>query len=367
MNRYTIGHFCLANQSNAGDNFLFAAVKQVFETLHGPIRWIDYDLRSVTRIDQILRINISADAALVGGGGLFLADTNPNRYSGWQWKCPRYCVQLIRKPLVMYAIGYNRFPGQPEFGETFIKHVSLCLEKASFVGLRNHGSIRAVTNLVGDELGQRIRFQPCPSIFFRANTMVEREPMTLAINLAFDREKLRFKEHKRQIIEGICRSLARLEDSGWRILIVHHMPTDREWDKNAKQYLRRPEVVDLSFASAEQTARFYQRVSLAIGMRGHSQLIPFGQGCRIISLISHDKLAWFLDDIGMPELGIEVLDNDLEGKIVSLVERYNTGFDLYDRLSEAYHHLWEITVGNHEIISTALGIPFERKPANIDT
>ena len=131
-------------------------------------------------------------------------------------------------------------------------------------------------------------------------------------------------------------------------------------------FLKQPEIVDLSYRTAEEIAQYYQRVSLAIGMRGHSQAIPFGQGCRIISLISHDKLAWFLEDIGMPELGIEVLEEDLEEKLISLVEKYETSSNLYDQLIEARRRLWEITLENHEIISTELHIPFKRKPVSID-
>ena len=361
-----LAHFITPNIGSAGEHMLLMAVKQTFEALHGPVEWTDYNLRTRTKVRDILKINLSSQGAVIGGGGLFLRDTNPNRYSGWQWKCPRYSLRLLRKPLIMYAIGYNRFRGQPEFDDTFIKHVSLCLEKASFVGLRSHGSIRAVTNLVGEELGQRIRFQPCPSIFYKTTQRMEREPMTLAVVLALDREKFRFQEYKQQSIERICMALVRLEEMGWRILITRHHPLDESWEQEAMYRLQRPELVDLRFASADEIAQYYQRISLVVGMRGHGQLIPFGQGCRIISLISQEKMWWFLEDIGMPELGIEVLDDDLEEKLVGLVQTLCSRSNWEEQLVETRRRLWEITLGNHEIIATALGIPFERKPANID-
>ena len=98
-----------------------------------------------------------------------------------------------------------------------------------------------------------------------------------------------------------------------------------------------------------------------MGMRGHSQLIPFGQGCRIVALISQEKQKWFLEDIGIPKLGIEVLDDDLEDKLVSLVQECRDRSTLREQLIEARRHLWEITLENHEIISAALNIPFSRK------
>ena len=51
----------------------------------------------------------------------------------------------------------------------------------------------------------------------------------------------------------------------------------------------------------------YSRPALVIGMRGHAQMIPFGCGTPILSLVSHDKIQWFLDDIERPEWGIEMI------------------------------------------------------------
>ena len=41
-------------------------------------------------------------------------------------------------------------------------------------------------------------------------------------------------------------------------------------------------------------------------MRGHAQMIPFGLSKNIISIISHDKIGYFLEDVMMTEYGIDV-------------------------------------------------------------
>ena len=51
-------------------------------------------------------------------------------------------------------------------------------------------------------------------------------------------------------------------------------------------------------------------------MRGHAQLIPFGCNTPILSLISHDKLRWFLNDIDAVEWGVEVKEDNLKDTIV---------------------------------------------------
>ena len=65
----------------------------------------------------------------------------------------------------------------------------------------------------------------------------------------------------------------------------------------------------------EEFLNYYVQPELMIAMRGHAQMIPFGCKTPVISLISHDKLKWFLEDIEHPEWGIEVLDNEFEEKL----------------------------------------------------
>ena len=54
-------------------------------------------------------------------------------------------------------------------------------------------------------------------------------------------------------------------------------------------------------------------------------MIPFGCGIPIISLISHDKLKWFLQDLNREDWGIEVQANQIKQEIVDKVD------DIYAR------------------------------------
>ncbi|GAK93150.1 predicted protein [Nonlabens ulvanivorans] len=53
----------------------------------------------------------------------------------------------------------------------------------------------------------------------------------------------------------------------------------------------------------------YSKPKLVIGMRGHAQMIPFGCKTPIISIVSHNKLQWFLDDIGQSNWAVDVQSN----------------------------------------------------------
>ena len=42
--------------------------------------------------------------------------------------------------------------------------------------------------------------------------------------------------------------------------------------------LKEIKIIDLSKSSYEEIVYYYSKIDLAIGMRGHSQMIPFGLG-----------------------------------------------------------------------------------------
>jgi len=63
-------------------------------------------------------------------------------------------------------------------------------------------------------------------------------------------------------------------------------------------------------------------MNVVLAMRGHAQLISFGQSIPIVSLIYHNKLRWFLEDVNMPDTGVEVFDGFFADRVKELVEIY---------------------------------------------
>jgi polysaccharide pyruvyl transferase WcaK-like protein len=60
----------------------------------------------------------------------------------------------------------------------------------------------------------------------------------------------------------------------------------------------------------------YRAASLVVGMRGHATMIPFGLGTPVLSIISHPKMKYFLDDIERPQWGFDVHDPSLAGSLL---------------------------------------------------
>ena len=96
--------------------------------------------------------------------------------------------------------------------------------------------------------------------------------------------------------------------------------------------------------SMPEYVKLYSEPDLVIGMRGHAQMIPFGCGTPIISLVSHDKLQWFLDDIGHQEYGIEIHDPKLGAKLYKkATDILNNSNKFASELDVAKNKLFDIT------------------------
>jgi polysaccharide pyruvyl transferase WcaK-like protein len=345
------------NSGNGGDTLLFVAVRQLFQKEVAPTNFTLLQVRDQVTEETIEKIN-QHDALIIGGGGLLLADTNQNSISGWQWACPTELLDKIKVPIIVFAIGYNRFRGQSEFADVFHKNVCKLVEKSSFFGLRNYGSIEALKEYLPVELHKKLVFQPCPTTllnYFYPYSKPKNIEKSISVNIAFDRPHLRFGNQEDEILWNIAKILLSFQKKGWKIKLFNHIAKDKEariWFNAQGLY---PEEVNLFNVAPQVVIEEYSKVSLALGMRGHAQMIPFGLNVPILSLISHDKLGFFLDDIGHPEWGVEIKSpnfrNNLYDKLNLLTnELENTS----DKISNAQERLWEVTQQNLQSIKTSL-------------
>ena len=81
--------------------------------------------------------------------------------SDWQFNISNKNLNKIKIPIIVYGVGFNRFRGQPNFGEKFKKNIKILHKKSLFFGLRNQGSINQIKKIIGP-----IFFlQPCVTTF----------------------------------------------------------------------------------------------------------------------------------------------------------------------------------------------------------
>ena len=76
-------------------------------------------------------------------------------------------------------------------------------------------------------------------------------------------------------------------------------------------------------------------------------MIPFGCKTPVVSIISHDKLAWFLEDIEHPEWGVDVRDPELEQKLLEKsLYMLEHRAEICAQIEEAQDKLWAIMQEN---------------------
>jgi hypothetical protein len=270
--------------------------------------------------------NEHLDALVVGGGGLFLPDTAPNGNSGWQWNVTDEALAELTVPLIVYTVGYNLFNGQQVHGGRFADSIRALVEKAAFVGLRNHGSVAAVRRLVGPATAGTVEWLPCVTTVYGPRAgRPDGDPSASApvvhLNVAYDRESLRFGGGYPEFVAQLADFVRSLRGTA-AVRALAHAKTDERVvrDLRVEHDVRLP-VDPLYLMEPAAALDLVAGSSLVLGMRGHAGMIPFGVGTPIVSLVSHPKLQYFLDDVRHPEWGVGTSDPELAKKLEDLTRR----------------------------------------------
>ena len=342
---------------NTGDTILSHCVRNNFNTQFKQ-KWKLKRVTEPVSTQTISSINKSK-YLVVGGGGLLLPDSNPNNISGWQWSISKQQLQEINVPFIIYAIGYNYFPGQ-EPSDLFKKSLNDLISKADFFSLRNIGSIKRVKKLIPNEHHHKIHWQPCPTTSIRQNfknlpkkTLIKKN--AVAINVAFDRYQLRFKGNMHLILIELALALRDIHLKGYKLYVIGHLKEDFIFSIVLKSLGIPFTEKNLQFASPEKCFEFYNNVDLVFGSRGHAQMIPFGLNTKIISLGTHNKLKYFLEDIDAVDWFVD-LNMDLAFLRECIVDSFEKIAEINkthteDRLIQKQLELNRKNEENFEIIS----------------
>jgi polysaccharide pyruvyl transferase WcaK-like protein len=354
----TVVHIANFGANNAGDRLLPVAVRDALsDPLDSPAWRVLHAHKTVS--PRLLRMINDSAGVVIGGGGLFLRDTNENQLSGWQWMCSLETLEQINVPIYVVAVGYNRFRDQPDFAPIFTEHLETLVRKAAFFGLRNSGSIRAIESYLPAELHDKLKWQPCyTTVLANLYPDVVRTPeitgrWSVALNCAFDREGLRYGSGRERIMSSVARSMKALS-SEFPIRYYCHVDTDEEMVKTLEEHGVPFECYRLYQMTPSAIVELYAEQVLTVGMRGHAQMIPLGCRRPIISLASHEKLWYLLDDIGARDWGIDVTEDDLADILTSRVYSILGQPDLMQKRLDAIQDVnWSKTVDNSEAIQQA--------------
>ena len=291
---------------------------------------------------------------------MFLPDTNPNNISGWQWAINNEQLEQIKIPLIIYSVGYNYFRGHKN-SELFKSSIINLVNKSSFFGLRNNGSVKAIQNIIPDEAQSKVVFQPCITTVIKKIYDIEiphKSGKSIALNMAFDRSEMRFGEHKEKILRSVASAVKYLENKGYMIFYVCHCDHDKIFTPYLEAENISFKLMNFSQSMPNEIINFYNNIDVVLGMRGHAQMIPFGVNTEILSLGSHDKMRWFLEDIDAVDWYIELTEN-IENLTDLIISRF---YDIHEKNKKLTHErlitqqnkLWEITKNNMQFIKNLI-------------
>lgn len=325
-------HYCVIPKSNnnAGDNLLYQLVREIINQCIKEFK-IKWELKSQWDISSAEEINsFDSDFILFGGGGLFLPDqegASKSNKTGWQINIPSKEYRKIIPNIYGAAIGFNWFR-KSKFEKSIIKNSAKSFfKKARVVGIRNYGSIKELNKILGKDL--EMFWLPCPTTLIKklcqenleiklSNELkqliltkkTKRESfLNFAINLSCDR--LDQRDISEIDFKKLIKTIKSLQEKGHKFTYLAHKDLDLKACEIIGIELFN-KIVNISNLNSNDIFKSYLEFDIVLGGRGHSLMIPFGLGIPVISLTTHNKQIFFLQDANLKDFSIELKSLDYE-------------------------------------------------------
>lgn len=339
-------HAKVVHDPNAGDYVLGAATKWWFEKNildNTKVDWKTINCRSLFTPDFVKKINNEFDYLVVGGGGLFLPDSAPNLASGWQWKIKTNDLKKIQIPIYVISVGYNLFYGQKmgmpsresnkfeqERLDLFKESVETLIDKSEYFSIRHNGDILNIKEVLDEKVHDKIKFQFCPSVEYcreyikENNIQRKNNPRPIwAFEIKDDRSWRRYhRVTKAAFMEQLRQFMVYASDNfNVDVKVMFH-----DGSRSFFNFLRNRqinfEVINNTSGNCRARIERFMDVDVLFCMAGHSQMMGEALGCKTVSLISHNKLKYFLEDIGKYEGGnyVDVNNEMVYEKLIAIGE-----------------------------------------------
>jgi len=311
-------HIYADANGNWGDKALGLGTRKVFNKNLGIKEYKIIPLETFS--SQTDKLN-NQDLIIVGGGGIIRELLSAYRGS----------FSSFNSPTIGYALGLNTFAdsnGQDSLlsqsNSTLLK--SVIKRDFKYFSVRNDDTKE---NL--EKIGLSLPETPDPGLWSGlnlANSNTKKEEYVI-IQLAGDMYWNRFFFNEVDVISftkriNIVKNF--LNYRGYKVCFAYH----RIEDKYFLKYITQPFeqwTWDTTMPSISQGLCSYRDAKFVIGMRGHSQIIPFGFGVPSIALVNQSKNYGFMQKVGLERYCVNIkekmLELILEDKISELENEYN--------------------------------------------
>lgn len=318
---------------NSGDIYLMEAAERVIS--NDDMHWTRRDARVIVTDDDIIKINSTYDFILLGPGGILMLDAingkgmaNMNKIqfnsmmniSGYQWLINKTLLESIKIPIIVFSIGWNYFRTLFPTKEPFSSSLKALIDKSAYFSMRHTGDIKDLLNFIEYD-NDKPNLCYCPTIISSGDYPEARNHDNIVgFQIANDRWEARYVNAPK-MFNSIYVTMLRIEEMGYKIHVIDQCLDSMfiEWLHKNNKWKNSFTKVILKSKSYEDQQQYYKSLDSIFATRGHGQMIPMGLGVSVVSIISHDKLKYFLEDILIPETGIEANEITVD----RLIEKFN--------------------------------------------
>ena len=296
---------------NYGDMAIqFAMQEKLIKFSEEPLNFIPIDLKlgHPLTMDDVDYMNGRGDLLIVGGGGMIMKGDGFDTESDWQFNISKECLHAIKIPIVIYGIGLNIFPydNNGKLNKFAINHIKYTMDMASLISVRNGGTKNFLRDI---GVSRHITVIPDPAMFVSSCNVklpVNDDHYLIGINWAGDRTLERYEniDEMKQIekITEVCKKILSLKGGGKVVWIPHVSKYDLFATSHFKSILGNdflnivdcfPMMYPEQYFHVPQLAGIYKKMDMVLAMRGHGNIISFGQGTRCIAYGDHQKVKFF--------------------------------------------------------------------------
>lgn len=246
--------------------------------------------------DLIEEMNKNGHLLMIGAGGQLMPRTPTESVSGYQVNISRLDIDRIKIPICVFGVGVNTFPKNEQIlTKEAIDHFTYLCKKSISVSVRDELSSRCLTSW-GIKNHHRVSD---PALFLDASSVVDGLELTttnIGLNWAGDRIHSRYGGAPvRSIIDYLCDQLIDVleQTNGWVFYFPHISEYDLEDASLFSQLIGSSRFINIADTlpglfperpwGVPYLAKCYSKMSIVLGTRWHSCVIPYGQGVPCVS------------------------------------------------------------------------------------
>ena len=309
-------------------------------------------------------MNREADMLFIAGGGLVFNRPQDKSNSGWQWNIKTKDIKNIKVPIVVNAIGFNKFPHDNNgFKDGMWENIQETINTSRFFSIRNTGTFNSFVENGIDM--SKVQITPDCGMFIRPDKfehdIFNNDYIKIGLNWATDRAEQRFNGNWRakfNTVLDVCNDLVSKHNA--KIYLIEHLMPN-ELNGQTKIEMREmfldtignngyvlfnklnQELYPMFDYNAGFFADIYSKMDLVFGMRGHAGIVSFGMNTPFIGIGHHNKVKWFMEDVGLSDFFVK-MDNDKDyDKLTTMSENIlNNKQDIKCKIRDAFDSQLEI-------------------------